>query len=78
MGEPWDPQERELAARLTRRTVHWLVLWGPYSRAYWAFPCFAAAPGTILAAPGPRELLTQMRATELAAHTSQGMAPPPG
>lgn len=74
---PYDPQERELAAKLTRRTLRWLVLWGPYSRRYWAFPCFDVPPGTILDAPGPRELLTQMNSTELAARIPRGGPPHP-
>jgi hypothetical protein len=73
MSQPYDPQERDLAALLSRRTVHWLVLWGPYSRRYWAFACFG--PATVVSAPGPRELLAQMRQAELAAHASQSMAP---
>lgn len=61
-----DQQERRTAAQITRRHPHWLVSWGTHSRHYWAYPRFAAPPGTIIAAPNAAELLARMRQAELA------------
>jgi hypothetical protein len=43
------------------------VTWGLHSRLFWAYPRFAVAPGTIIAAAGTGELLALMRQAELAA-----------
>ena len=74
-GRPYDLQECDLAADLSRRNPQWWVMWGVYSRLYWAFARFGPPPGTVVSAPGPRELLAQTRQAELAAHASQLMVP---
>jgi hypothetical protein len=61
---PLDPDERHTAARLHQCNPQWLILWGCYSRLYWAFPLFDAPPGTLVSAPGTRQLLASMRQTE--------------
>jgi hypothetical protein len=38
----------------------WLVMWGAYSREFWAYPCFAAPPGTILHAADASDLAGMM------------------
>lgn len=64
----YDRHERALAARISRERPGWVVLWGVYSRRFWAFPTGKAIPrGTILSAPHPRELLAAMYQAELAA-----------
>jgi hypothetical protein len=70
---PYDPAERQAAAQIQASHPRWLVLWGVGSRRYWAFPTFNAAPGTIVSALGPRELVALLDQAEAAA--SLGGAP---
>ncbi len=68
----YDRHERALAARIARERPGWVVLWGVFSRRYWAFPTDPAIPcGTILSAPYPRELLAAIGQAELAAAPGQ-------
>lgn len=78
MTEFYDDQERQTATRIERENPQWLVMWGVYSRLYWAFPRFNAPPGMIIAAPDPGELLARMRRIEFAANPghSAETAPP--
>jgi hypothetical protein len=46
-----------------------MVLYGPYSRLFWAFPLFAAPAGTIVTATTPSDLVARMRAAESSADT---------
>ncbi len=69
-GRLCDPQEHTTAARIERGNPRWLVIWGTHSRRYFAFPRFAAPPGTIIAAPGTAELLDGMRHAELTTASS--------
>lgn len=71
MTEFFDDQERQTAARIERENPRWLVMWGVYSRLYWAFPRFDAPPGMIIAAPDPGELLARMRRIEVAMNPAQ-------
>ncbi len=66
-----DPQEHTTAARIESGHPRWLVIWGTHSRRYFAFPRFAAEPGTIVTGPGTAELLDGMRHAELAASSAQ-------
>jgi hypothetical protein len=47
---PDDQTRREEASRAGHVFPSWLVMWGSYSRQFWAFPCFKAAPGTVVQA----------------------------
>jgi hypothetical protein len=67
MSRECDPEARLAAARLQHANPGWLVMWGRHERRYWAFPLFRAAPGTIISAASPRDLLTAMRSAEHAA-----------
>jgi len=49
-----------IAVRIGRDFPRWLILWGAYSREYWAYPCFRVPPGTVLHSPDPGELAGQM------------------
>ena len=73
---PYDQHEQHTAARIGRDHPHWLILWGTHSRLWWAYPRFRAAPGTIISAPTPGDLLTRMRHTELATTSPGNPAPP--
>jgi hypothetical protein len=42
----------------------WLVMWGAYSRQFWAFPCFRAPAGTIAHSDNPSMLAGEMRAIQ--------------
>jgi hypothetical protein len=66
-GAPrYDPGQRLTAARIQQANPRWLLMWGSHSRRYFAFPLFAAPPGTIVTASGPDRLLTRMRQAEAA------------
>jgi hypothetical protein len=84
MTEFYDDPERQTAARIERDNPQWLVLWGVYSRLFWAFPRFNAPPGLIIAAPDPGELLARMHRIEIAVsrglsdETAPPWQPPPG
>jgi len=67
-----DEDERQIAAQLQHDYPNWIILWGLHTRLYWAFPTFAASPGTIAAA-APRQLAMWMQDSEHAA-----AAPGPG
>jgi hypothetical protein len=60
-----DDQKRRVAAEIEQRDPHWMVLWGCYSRLFWAFPYFQAPRGTIVSAPDRDSLLASMRNIEL-------------
>lgn len=66
-----DLDERRRAARIGAAFPHWLILWGAWSRRYWAFPRFRAPRGTILHAASPGDLAAQMRQVQ-AEVTSRG------
>lgn len=69
---PYDPDERAAAASLERACPHWVILYGPWSRLYYAFPRFRMPPGTIAAATTTGELVSLMRVTELEARPGTG------
>lgn len=54
-----DEREREIAAQIERHRPQWLVMWGCYSRLFWAFPRFQATEGTIVSARDPDSLLEE-------------------
>lgn len=68
MSDGYDPAQRRAAAAIQRANPAWLIMYGPWSRMYFAFPLFRAPPGAMLAAPAPAELLAAMRRAELAQH----------
>jgi hypothetical protein len=72
MTAPYDPAQRRAAVRLTERYPDWLVIWGTWSREFWAFPTFGVLPGTLVHSPTATGLLALM--TELATRQPR----PPG
>jgi hypothetical protein len=60
-----DDQERQVAAEVEQSHPHWVVLWGCYSRLFWAFPQFQAPKGTIVSAPSHKRLLADMHSVEV-------------
>jgi hypothetical protein len=59
-----DDQERQAAAEIEQSHPHWTVMWGCYSRLFWAFPQFQAPKGTIVSAADRERLLTEMHSVE--------------
>jgi hypothetical protein len=69
-----DEHQRQIAAQLQRDYPNWVILWGLHTRLYWAFPTFAASPGTIITAPVPRQLTMRMQDSEHAAASAAAAA----
>jgi len=68
-----DQARRGIAAEIGREHPRWLVLWGLYSREFWAYPCLPVERGTIVHAPDPEMLLTGMTEVEvMAMHHTRG------
>ena len=63
--EGYDDACRELARRIEKANPHWLVMWGAFSREYWAYHLLPVPSGTIVHAPIVEALLTGMREVEL-------------
>ena len=60
-----DKRQRAIAQRIGQDFPQWLVIWGTYSRVYWAYPTFPIPKGTILHANDPDELIRQMREIQI-------------
>lgn len=63
-----DHEQRRQAERIGEVFPFWLIMWGAYSRQFWAYPRFGAPHGTIAHAADPNDLAASMRAIESAAH----------
>ena len=61
MRFPSDESRRADAGQVMEVFPSWLVLWGAYTRRFWAFPCFGAPRGTIVSSPHPGELAARMK-----------------
>jgi hypothetical protein len=59
-----DDLERQAAAEIEQSHLRWMVMWGCYSRLFWAFPRFLVPKGTIISAPDRDRLLVGMRSVE--------------
>lgn len=62
-----DRNKRQQATRIERVFPHWIVMWGAYTRQFWAYPCFSAPRGTIVHAASPDDLVGMMRAIQRSA-----------
>jgi hypothetical protein len=60
-----DEQQWQIAGEIEQSNRAWLVIWGRYSRLFWAFPRFKAPAGTILSASNPDQLLAYMDSVQL-------------
>jgi len=54
-------EQLHIAAQLRRHHPGWLVLFGCYSRRYWAYPLFDAPPGSFFGERDPGVLAARMR-----------------
>jgi len=64
-GVTVDP--RDVAARIERTYPGWLVMWSPYFREFYGFPCFMVPQGTVLRYREPDELVAEMLTVQKAA-----------
>jgi hypothetical protein len=55
---------REVAERISQDRPQWLVMWGSYSRLYWAFPLFEMRPRILICAGYPDALVARMDEAE--------------
>ncbi|MGH7869693.1 MAG: hypothetical protein ACREP9_19215 [Candidatus Dormibacteraceae bacterium] len=62
-----DEQSYETAQKIEQAHPHWMVVWGLYSREYWAFPLLDVPRGTIVHATDPDMLVAAIEDVELAA-----------
>jgi len=57
-------RNRQLAESLRQRHPGWMIMYGIYSRMFWAFPLFTTVPGRYLGAADPAELDRELSAAE--------------
>ncbi len=60
----------QTARKIEKVHPQWMVVWGLYSREYWAFPLLPVPRGTIVHAPDPGLLVTAIDEVELTAAQS--------
>jgi hypothetical protein len=60
----YDVHQRRIAAQLQRENPCWFIMWGCYSRQFWAFPLFSVPSRTIVTARDAEKLLAMMYAAE--------------
>lgn len=63
---PADEMCRRMAQRLQSENPRWLIVWGPYTREYTAFPLLPVPPGTFVHSRDPRALKAAMEEVERA------------
>lgn len=59
-----DDQQRQIASEIEQNRPAWLVMWGCYTRLFWAYPKFMVPSGTIVSAFSPYQLLAGMDSVE--------------
>jgi hypothetical protein len=59
-----DDACRATAERINRTRPQWLVVWGSYSRLYWAYPLFEMRPRMLVHAGYPDALVARMDEAE--------------
>jgi hypothetical protein len=55
---------RAIAEQIHQVRPQWLILWGTYSRRYWAFPLFDMQPRRLVHASYPEALVDRLDAAE--------------
>jgi hypothetical protein len=55
---------RAVAEQINQDHPQWLVLWGTYSRRFWAYPLFDMQPRMLVHATYPDALIARMDETE--------------
>jgi hypothetical protein len=59
-----DDACREIAEQIHQTRPQWLVLWGSYSRRFWAYPLFNMRPRLLVYASYPDALIARMDEAE--------------
>jgi hypothetical protein len=59
-----DDEERHVASEIELSHPDWMVMWGCYSRQFWAFPLFLVPQGTMVSASRRDKLLAEMRSVQ--------------
>jgi hypothetical protein len=57
-------RQRQIIERLRQRYPGWMIMYGTYSRMFWAYPLFTTLPGNYVGASDPGELDRRMREAE--------------
>jgi hypothetical protein len=60
-----DDQERIVAGAIELRYPQWVVMWGCYTRLFWALPRFGVPRGTFVSARRPESLIADMLGVEI-------------
>ena len=74
-GTGYDETARQMARRLQQAHPGWLVLWGTYSREFWAYPTLPVPRGTILHSPDADTLAARIREARLRFFPQPGPLP---
>jgi hypothetical protein len=64
MTSPFEAERRRIAALIERDNPRWMVVWGVYSRVFWAYPKFDLPQRMILHHEDPNQLVAYMRQVE--------------
>jgi hypothetical protein len=57
-------RQRQVIGSLRQRHPDWMIMYGAYTRMFWAFPLFTTVTGNYLGAGDPGELDRRMAAAE--------------
>ena len=63
---PADTHQRQQAALIDAREPRWTVVYGPWSRRFFAFAAWSTPQGLMVTASTPEELVEAMRDVEVA------------
>ncbi|MEU0516940.1 hypothetical protein [Streptosporangium sp. NPDC006007] len=70
-GSGLGPGSADTARNLEARNPGWAILWRPWARRYWAFPCWITTHPEPIETRNPHDLINLIQQTEL-------HHPPPG
>jgi signal transduction histidine kinase len=73
-----DERCQEIARRIEQAHPCWLIIWGLHSREFWAYPCLAVPPGTVVHEPDPEALVSEMKRVESAVNRLHEAGADPG
>lgn len=59
-----EQRQRQAVASLRQRHPDWMIMYGVYTRMFWAYPLFTTLAGNYIGAPDPADLDRRMTATE--------------
>jgi hypothetical protein len=70
----WDERQRAQAAHLDALEPGWAILYGPWSRVFFAFAAWPAPRALVVGARTPEGLWDAMRQAEMSAAVVRGVA----